>query len=113
MSSDVAVFSQELTELEQFQLRQTAFAARFNLSYDEYKRIMCVSTTDEAVVILELMKVKKHRASYRSKMHQQVREWLDSNSQSKPLTSVQYVYLAPTWPITWHFPTYNGSRDVS
>lgn len=86
--------------------RQEVFASQFNLTLDEYIRIMRVSTTEEAVVIIELMKVKKHRASYRSRAHSQVRQWLDLGLQGKPLTQTQYNYLLPTWRITWQFPTH-------
>lgn len=103
MDNDAAMLSQELTE---FQQRQHKFAARFNLSLDEYLRIMRVSTTEEAVVILELLKVRKHRSSYRSKAHEQVRRWLDLNLSGKPLHPTQYVLIAPTWPILWAFPTH-------
>ncbi len=95
-------------QLTPLQARQQTFAQQFNLTLDEYIRIMRVSTTEEAVAILELMRVKKHRASYRSKAHSQVRRWLDQYGTGKPLTSTQYSYLMPTWKITWVFPT-NGN----
>lgn len=95
----------DVVELTDLQRRQQVFAQLFNLTLDEYIRIMRVSTTEEAVVIMELMKVKKHRASYRSKCHNQVREWLARRGTGKPLSPTQYVYLKPTWKITWRFPT--------
>jgi hypothetical protein len=65
---------------------------------------MRASTTEEAIVILELTKVRKHRSLHRSKAHDQVRRWLDLNLLDKPLHPSQYIFFRPKWPITWQFP---------
>jgi hypothetical protein len=84
--------------------RQAEFAARFNLSVDEYLRIVRACNTTEVIVILELFKVKNHRSPNRKFAHEQVKRWLVLNLPGKPLRDSQFKSLIPKWPVTYELP---------
>lgn len=88
----------------EFVQRQAEFAARFNLSLDEYLRIVHACTTSEVIVILELFKTRSHRSASRRYAHDQVKRWLLLNMQGKPLLESQFRALTPKWPITYQLP---------
>lgn len=86
----------------------TEFAAQFNLSLDDYRKLAMVCTTMELTTVLELLKAKSHtRSKYRYRMSLQVRGWLTNPQyKRKPLSQNQFDALRPTWPLRWKFPTY-------
>lgn len=81
-----------------------SFAASFNLTADEYLKIVKACTSFESVVVLELMKSKNPRAGYRRRMQEKVKRWLDGFPTAKPLTELEVKQLAPRWPVQWKFP---------
>lgn len=85
--------------------RQADFAARFNLSLDEYQRIVRSCDTAEVIVVLELFKARSHRSPARKFAHEQVKRWLLLNLPGKPLRDSQFRALAPKWPVNYELPT--------
>lgn len=86
--------------------RQAEFAKRYDLSLDQYLRVMRSCTTDEAITVFEILKSKHHQSEYRASMASRIRRWIDDGIAGKPLTPEQFKQLKPTWPIRWRFPTY-------
>jgi len=84
--------------------RQEEFARHFNLSLEEYLQIVRTCTYQEVVVVLELMKAKKPKSSYRQYCQLQLRRWLANKLPGKPLTKPQFLALVPQHPITWELP---------
>jgi hypothetical protein len=97
-------FVMERTSLDSLRVRQAEFAKRFNLSLEQYLKIMRACTADEAVTVFELLKAKRHSSHYRARMELQVRRWIDNGVSSKPLTVEQFKLLKPQWPVHWRFP---------
>jgi hypothetical protein len=85
--------------------RQAEFAVRFNLSLDEYQRIVRACNTQEIIAILELFKVRSHRSPARRFAHEQVKRWLMLNLPGKPLRDSQFRALIPKWPVLYQLPT--------
>ena len=56
--------------------RQQEFAARFDLTLDQYLKIVKTCNTVEAITVLELLKAHKHRSLYRERRAIKVRLWL-------------------------------------
>lgn len=86
------------------EIRQQEFASRFNLTLDEYLTIVRSCTMDQVIVVLELMRAKHHKTSFRKHAAQQIRRWLANRMIGTPLTQSQFQALKPTWPITWELP---------
>lgn len=85
--------------------RQAEFAARFNLSLDDYLRIVRSCNMQEIIIILELFKARSHRSSARKFAHEQVKRWLLLNLPGKPLRESQFKALTPKWPVNYELPT--------
>lgn len=85
--------------------RQAEFAVRFNLSLDEYQRIVRACNTTEVIAVLELFKAKSHRSPARKFAYEQVKRWLLLNLPGKPLREAQFKALAPKWPVFYELPT--------
>lgn len=91
---------------QSLRVRQAEFAKTFNLSLDQYLRVMRSCTTDEAITVFEILKAKRHHSEYRATMESRIRSWIDSGITAKPLTPEQFKQLRPTWPTRIKFPTY-------
>jgi hypothetical protein len=90
----------------ELRVRQAKFAAQFNLSLDQYLRIMRSCTTDEAITVFEILKAKRHHSEYRASVERRIRDWTVNGLTAKPLTPEQFKQLRPTWPTRIKFPTY-------
>lgn len=86
------------------QIRQTEFAARFNLTLEEYLLIVRSCTTAEAVTVLELMKSKDPKSAYRKRLQETIRRWLHRGLVGKPLLPAQFKELYPKYRIDWELP---------
>lgn len=95
----------EQANLQSLRERQADFSKKFNLSLEQYLKIMRACTAEEAVTVFELLKAKRHSSHYRSRMEMQVRRWIDNGVTSKPLSLDQFKNLKPQWPVHWRFPT--------
>lgn len=86
-------------------LNQEAFAATFNLSYPQYRKLVTSLTASEVIICLELLKAKRHRSEFRASMERQVRSWLaDTSGTLKPLSPKQFLAASPKWPINYTLP---------
>jgi len=65
--------------------RQQEFAARFDLTLDQYLKIVKSCNSVEAITVLELLKATKFRSAYRESCAAKVRKWLEASLGSKPL----------------------------
>jgi hypothetical protein len=86
--------------------RQAEFARCYDLSLDQYLKIMRSCSTDEAITVFEVLKSKHHHSGYRASMASRIRRWTEDGLTGKPLSPEQFKHLKPTWPIRWKFPTY-------
>lgn len=84
--------------------RQKDFAARFNLTLQEYHHLVHSCNMDEVVIVLELMKAKNPKSSYRKFMQERVRRWLTEERPGKPLTPSEMKMLTPSYAIRWSLP---------
>lgn len=91
-----------MTDLE---LRQIDFAAHFGLLLNDYKRLASALTTEELISVLELLKAKRHRSKKRARCASDVRAWLKSPVNLKPLTYWQLQDIKCTWPVDYRLPT--------
>jgi hypothetical protein len=93
--------------MSNLEARQTAFAAEFGLSYEQYKKLATACNSTELVTCLELLKAKKHRSAYRATLAASVRAWLveDIPVHAKPLSFYQFRNAEPKWPVHYNFPT--------
>lgn len=85
-------------------VRQAEFALKFNLTLEQYLQVVQSCTMSEVIVVLELMKAKNPKSSYRKRLQSQVRRWLDNRLYSKPLMPSQFKELTPNYSITWELP---------
>jgi hypothetical protein len=86
--------------------RQQAFAAHFDLSLDQYLKIVKSCNSVEAITVLELLKAAKFRSAYRESCAAKVRKWLTLDSVAKPLAPWEFARCAPTWRVTYSLPTF-------
>ena len=85
--------------------RQAAFAVKFDLSLDQYLKIVRACDSTEAITVLELLRASKFRSVYREQSAMKIRKWVDdSNSVGKPLNVWEFKRCAPTWRITYALP---------
>jgi len=84
--------------------RQTEFAMKFRLTYEEYQKIVKAMTLDEVITCLELLRCVKHRSMYRSRMEKRIREWLVDQRFQKPFRPKEFEILTPKWPIKYQLP---------
>lgn len=84
--------------------RQAAFAAAFNLTYEQYMQIVKSCNTTEVIAVLELVKQKKHRSSFRQAMAQKLNRWFSLGVVSKPFSPKEFMALTPSWPVQWKLP---------
>jgi hypothetical protein len=84
---------------------QTEFARQFNLTLEQYLKIVRSCTTPEVIILLELMKAKNPKHAFRRYCQQKVRRWLDvPNIIGRPLADHELKSLIPKYPITWSLP---------
>ncbi len=93
------------TTVEVRRVRQAEFAKAFNLTLEEFSRIVQSCSLIEITVILELMRVTKHRSSLRAGAHAKVRRWLDEELPGPPLMPTMVKALTPKYPVRWVLPT--------
>ena len=85
--------------------RQAAFAVKFDLSLDQYLKIVRTCDSTEVITVLELLRATKFRSAYREQCALKIRKWLDdSNSIGKPLNVWEFKRCAPTWRISYAIP---------
>jgi len=92
-------------DIETLRSRQAEFAKAFNLTAAEFSRIVQSCSLIEITVVLELMRVKKHRSGFRANAHARIRRWLDENLPGPPLMPTAVKALTPKYPVSWKLPT--------
>jgi len=101
---EVAMFAAVVT-VDVLRTRQAAFAVKFDLSLDQYLKIVRACDSTEAITVLELLRASKFRSVYREQSAMKIRKWVDdSNSVGKPLNVWEFKRCAPTWRITYALP---------
>jgi hypothetical protein len=85
--------------------RQAEFAKAFNLTFDEFSRIVRSCSLVEITVVLEVLRVKNHRSSFRANAHARIRRWLDEKLPGPPLMPSVVQALTPVYPVRWVLPT--------
>ena len=94
-----------VTTIDVLRSRQAAFAVKFDLSLDQYLKIVRACDSTEAITVLELLRASKFRSVYREQSAMKIRRWVDdSNSVGKPLNVWEFKRCAPTWRITYALP---------
>jgi len=94
-----------VTTIDILRTRQAAFAVKFDLSLDQYLKIVRACDSTEAITVLELLRASKFRSVYREQSAMKIRRWVDdSNSVGKPLNVWEFKRCAPTWRITYALP---------
>jgi len=95
-------------DVDALRVRQAKFGARFNLSLDQYLKIVKACNTDEALTVLELLRVVTFKSISRAQCARKVREWIDDCSAiGKPLNVWEFERCRPTWKISYSLPTNN------
>lgn len=89
-----------------FRERQQEFATRFDLTLDQYLKIVKSCNSAEAITVLELLKAEKFRSVYRANCATKVRTWLHESVGSKPLSPWEFSRCSPTWRIRYSLPTF-------
>jgi len=90
---------------QQFTAEATQFCASMSLTVTQWQILTKACTTEELVIVHELLKVKRHRSGKRAKRATQIRDWLaDEQRRLKPLTWYQFQECKPRWPVHVIFP---------
>lgn len=84
--------------------KQTEFAQQYSLTYEQLHKLMHDLRTPELMIVLDLLKAKKYKSSFRQSCANLVRKWLDGRLLGFPLTKNQLDALKPTWPIRIEIP---------
>jgi adenosylmethionine-8-amino-7-oxononanoate aminotransferase len=85
--------------------RQAQFAAAFNLSYEQYLQVVKSCNITEVIAILELVKQKNHKSTFRRVMADRLHRWFTLGVETKPFSEREFKALMPTWPVKWKLPT--------
>jgi hypothetical protein len=86
--------------------RQALFAARFRLTLEQYLKIVRSCNTDEAITVLELLRVSTFKSQSRAQCARKIREWVDDESTiGKPLNIWEFERCRPTWKVSYSLPT--------
>lgn len=84
--------------------RQAEFASHFSLSLDDYLYLVRKLPMTELTTVLELLKARNSKSSYRKYMQARVRRWIDERLPGPPLTPSEFKMLTPQHPIKWQLP---------
>lgn len=75
------------------------------ITFAQYKRLTAILRTEELITVLELLRCRRHRSSYRERQSQRIRVWLDNpRSVGRPLDAEAIIRCTPRWPITFSIP---------
>jgi hypothetical protein len=86
--------------------RQALFAAQVDLTLEQYLKIVRACNTDEAITVLELLRVSTFKSQSRAHCARKVREWVGNESAiGKPLNIWEFERCRPTWKIRYSLPT--------
>lgn len=92
-----------MSTLEQ---RQTEFAVKHRITYEEYKLLVTSLLYEEVVTCLELLKASKHSSQFRQRMEANIRSWfLYPAGSLKPLSINEFRQAKPKWPVRYSLPT--------
>jgi hypothetical protein len=86
--------------------RQVEFAAKYKITYTEFKKLTSTLTMSEITTCLELLKASKHLSDFRRNMEIKIRLWFqDALPSSKPMTPNEFKMAEPRWPVNINLPT--------